>query len=1122
MSRMKKSKSTRFSTDIDSLKPSDAAIFLFPSLTSVDRLGAKIVRLTADLRRARGGGEAPPKYDEDTENIVADLNRRLHDVKKENDELKLKLLNKKKAPPGSAMKGTKTPRSVETDSGSEKPDGNVEKLQQVVTLLRGKLLEAEKEIFKQRHELAVANSNAQANANAAEDGGWQTGSDVVELERSLREKGARLTQLTHKFEAQEAQVRHAREQNEILLSQMEDLNNSLREERKRVLQLQSDARHNSHLESMHAELTAVNDDLRAELKLLQDEHHRLLTTAFQQDRPMQEIESQHARERTEMATKIRLLETQVERLQAELTEVKAKNQQAVEEVQRGEQDSASLQERLQKLQRENDVLKEHLAVLSGEGGIALEELHAALAIIRQQNECLQRGELLSELEDKTLLNANRELSELRAWNAELCQELEKTQRLLRLQERINKDKVNLAGTEEAHLAQLKEKYEKQLETDARIMDARAHRIARLEEQLRQAMQADGKSVLIRAGTEESQDTSKAESDDLTADLAENENILEFTVESFHLNKHEFPGLSAPPEVFFTFDFFEHPTQTTSVRSAYFAGVSFTAQYVVTVDDFLLHYMQRRTMSLELMQARGVDFECVGRAHVSFRSMLERNGTVHLSAEILSTSRKNTVLGTVRYSMKFLVHNRELLSRFRQREWTQEEIKDVQGVGGETAQRSIVVVNIKQCADLTPRLPDSKPAPYVYFQWAAEPETETKVIRNSHNPVFNEQFVFPIRDLLEFETFVSSERLQVCVFDDADENEDFYFGTAELVLAPLVMGEDIEGEFLLKRNDGSAGGAISLAISLVRRDAQTGNAPVSETSLPPPQPTPQRRSQQDLSLSEQVQIRQSQQSQLARTSTSSVGDPSGEGLQESAGVISETETSTLVEGESSSLAMGVEETEAETEAETTVTHSEVNGSSSVATLPVVPAVPPRGGGASPTKVHPPTGASTTASAAIEVVVERVQLSETTLDRCRKDDMLFVALYKFLDKAEEDLQSEVMAPSPSCTFNYRQTFELNTSQQREGLLQMLADKDEAAADIVIAVVKENKEGQCLELGTGYVSLKDILHDKSDVKSASLQLLNARDQVIGEVTVTCDALAAMELVQGEETKEKAKKAA
>jgi hypothetical protein len=1108
---MKKSKSTCFSTDIDSLKPSDAAIFLFPSLTSFDRLGAKIVRLTADLRRARGGGEAPPKYDEDTENIVADLNRRLHDVKKENDELKLKLLNKKKATPGSAMKGTKTPRSVEIDSGSEKPDGNVEKLQQVVTLLRGKLLEAEKEIFKQRHELAVANSNAQANANAntVEDGGWQTGSDVVELERSLREKGARLTQLTHKFEAQEAQVRHAREQNEILLSQMEDLNNSLREERKRVLQLQSDARHNSHLESMHAELTTVNDDLRAELKLLQDEHHRLLTTAFQQDRPMQEIESQHARERTEMATRIRLLETQVERLQAELTEVKAKNQQAVEEVQRGEQDSASLQERLQKLQRENDVLKEHLAVLSGEGGVALEELHAALAIIRQQNECLQRGELLSELEDKTLLNANRELSELRAWNAELCQELEKTQRLLRLQERINKDKVNLAGTEEAHLAQLKEKYEKQLETDARIMDARAHRIARLEEQLRQAMQADGKSVLIRAGTEASQDTSKAESDDLTADLAENENILEFTVESFHLNKHEFPGLSAPPEVFFTFDFFEHPTQTTSVRSAYFAGVSFTAQYVVTVDDFLLHYMQRRTMSLELMQARGVDFECVGRAHVSFRSMLERNGTVHLSAEILSTSRKNTVLGTVRYSMKFLVHNRELLSRFRQREWTQEEIKDVQGAAGETAQRSIVVVNIKQCADLTPRLPDSKPAPYVYFQWAAEPETETKVIRNSHNPVFNEQFVFPIRDLLEFETFVSSERLQVCVFDDADENEDFYFGTAELVLAPLVMGEDIEGEFLLKRNDGSAGGAISLAISLVRRDAQTGNAPVSETSLPAPQPTPQRRSQQDLSLSEQVQIRQSQQSQLARTSTSSVGDPSGEGLQESAGVISDTETSTLVEGESSSMAMGVEE--AETETETTANHTEVNGSSSTplqpegaATLPVVPAVPPRGG----------------ASAAIEVVVERVQLTETTLDRCRKDDMLFVALYKFLDKAEDDLQSEVMVPSPSCTFNYRQTFELTTSQQREGLLQMLADKDEAAADIVIAVVKENKEGQCLELGTGYVSLKDILHDKSDVKSASLQLLNARDQVIGEVTVTCEALAAMELVQGEEAM--AKKAA
>ena len=87
------------------------------------------------------------------------------------------------------------------------------------------------------------------------------------------------------------------------------------------------------------------------------------------------------------------------------------------------------------------------------------------------------------------------------------------------------------------------------------------------------------------------------------DLRRGQNVFEIRVFKVTLSEAATSQLGDPrPNVFVTWEFFEHPIQTTPVmRAAPDAVFDAASRYIVTVDDFLLQFLQKETTLFELHQ-----------------------------------------------------------------------------------------------------------------------------------------------------------------------------------------------------------------------------------------------------------------------------------------------------------------------------------------------------------------------------------------------------------------------------------------------------------------------------------------------------------------------------------------
>lgn len=61
---------------------------------------------------------------------------------------------------------------------------------------------------------------------------------------------------------------------------------------------------------------------------------------------------------------------------------------------------------------------------------------------------------------------------------------------------------------------------------------------------------------------------------------------------------------------------------------------FTSKYVVSMDDRFLDYVHRRSVTVELHQALGLDWRTVASAQVRLQQLLEHDGKVHGSVPLV--------------------------------------------------------------------------------------------------------------------------------------------------------------------------------------------------------------------------------------------------------------------------------------------------------------------------------------------------------------------------------------------------------------------------------------------------------------------------------------------------------
>jgi hypothetical protein len=132
--------------------------------------------------------------------------------------------------------------------------------------------------------------------------------------------------------------------------------------------------------------------------------------------------------------------------------------------------------------------------------------------------------------------------------------------------------------------------------------------------------------MLRGSTADALDDAASEISDglLDSDVGEGQNVFEFTVRELLLDPSQLADSGTPPATFFTFDFFEHETQTTPVVSGTEQRLDYTSQFVVKVDAFFLNYLATKSMNLELMQScGGLNFKPLAVCEVSFRPLLDR-------------------------------------------------------------------------------------------------------------------------------------------------------------------------------------------------------------------------------------------------------------------------------------------------------------------------------------------------------------------------------------------------------------------------------------------------------------------------------------------------------------------
>jgi len=103
-------------------------------------------------------------------------------------------------------------------------------------------------------------------------------------------------------------------------------------------------------------------------------------------------------------------------------------------------------------------------------------------------------------------------------------------------------------------------------------------------------------------------------------LAPHENLIEVLVSEASLSPAA--GLSPDASTFVAWDFFLHDSQATPVCPGTTPGYNTTVRYVVEADAFLLDYLSKQQLSLEVFEARGWDVRGLGVAYLPLQALLQ--------------------------------------------------------------------------------------------------------------------------------------------------------------------------------------------------------------------------------------------------------------------------------------------------------------------------------------------------------------------------------------------------------------------------------------------------------------------------------------------------------------------
>jgi len=450
----------------------------------------------------------------------------------------------------------------------------------------------------------------------------------------------------------------------------------------------------------------------------------------------------------------------------------------------------------------------------------------------------------SKVDAEKLKLIKRKTTALEAQLAETVGELDKSRHLLITQVKINADYKKEVLLIQSKMEENKAEFDSKMLEYAQLLDLRAARIKKLERQLKDIAYGT-KQVRIPPVPSNTESTPSGKRRDsfsfvgapqdhmldsqLIANLERGQNIFEIHLTRITLSAEAVRLMAGEtdPSTFCTIEFFEHELQTTPKVNGQKPEYNFTSQYVIRVDDFFLHYLQKETTTVELHQAIGSDYETRAVCHLSFRDLIDKQvPRIHGSANLLSVDGSNVSFATLEYWCRLIMPFDEAFRLYKERTKTlgslssnnraakEHELRAENKKARSADNMNQLNVNVLRCARVNTAANQSQPSPYCVYKFYDFKDHDTEVIPASNYPEFNDHKSFAVQMDIDLDKYLKNQALEVYVFDDSESDQGeqgLYLGVAKVPLIGLTHDKDIKGSFELKRADGSVNGTLDITL-----------------------------------------------------------------------------------------------------------------------------------------------------------------------------------------------------------------------------------------------------------------------------------------------------------------------
>ncbi|XP_056382298.1 protein fantom isoform X1 [Hyla sarda] len=690
----------------------------------------------------------------------------------------------------------------------------IEELERSADILRDELHRKEREYqetFLQLREQQTTDQRTTIKDNVV----------AIKLQKQLADKSRAFTELESKFHLLQENLKTMKASQETFVSEVESLNSQLKEERLKNFQLEKQVQSNTFSHRRVEELLDRINDLEKERDLLKQNSDKLFNSAF-------EVSNSQEQQRKLREQQLKLQIAQLEAaLKSDLTdknEILDKMRTEREQAGKLDEENRKLQLRCLEQKHQLDEFQNRLKFFTKESEVDVAELSEALMLIKARKQ-QRNGELkfLEKVEDDVSKDLEKSLRNLQANHVETVQELEKTRNMLIMQHKINKDYQVEVEAVTQKLEDMRRDYEIKLEQYAHLLDVRAARIRKLEAQLKD----------IAYGTKQYKFTPDVTPDDDVEEFDESlhlqrgENLLEI-----HISKVVFSPAAVnsfgdqEPATFCTYAFYDFELQTTPVVRGLQPSYEFSSQYRVQVDDFLLQYVQKNTVRLEVHLAIGTDYKTVAVCQLRFHEILEKTGRIYCNAVLVGTDNDINNYGTLEYWVRLKVPMEQAIRLYKERAkalgYITSSLKDPHQNDQALAVRQLENLSLKQdnlnelfitinsCNNLQSGAGLQQPCPYVAYTFFNFSDHYTPIITSSNNPQFEDCKCFPVPMTADLDRYLKSDSLVLYVFDD-EEKSSAYLGKAKVPLIPLAHDKCISGTFQLTDYKGNERGTIKVML-----------------------------------------------------------------------------------------------------------------------------------------------------------------------------------------------------------------------------------------------------------------------------------------------------------------------